>query len=321
MIKRISSLRIGHFMAQYAIAFVLFALIAFFSFTLDNFLTVNNIVNILRQVSMLGICAVGMATVIIIGKIDLSQGAVMALTGIILAKLMLAGVHPSIAVIIVLVCSPLIGIFNAIFIYEVKLHPLIATMATQQVLRAIGYLISGGLPVFGFTRSFTIIGQGHVGFLPIPVIIMLSTFAIGYVFLNKTRLGRYIYGTGSNEEAAKLSGVNVRKTMYTAFGISSFTATIAGVVMLSRVNSAQPFAAIGYETDIIIGSVLGGVSMMGGEGNLLKVIFGVSIMGTMINGMTMHNVSEYYQILVKGLVLLAAMTYDMVGRRRAEKKV
>ena len=321
MKKILARLKIGSFMSQYAIVFVLLGLITFFSLTLDTFLSVRNIANIFRQISMYGICSVGMATVIIIGKIDLSQGAVMAITGIVLAKLMLAGVHPVSACVVVLAFSPLIGIFNGIFVHEVKLHPLIATMATQQVLRSVGYLVSGGLPVFGFTRSFTVIGQGYVGFIPIPVIIMFVTFAAGYVFLTKTRMGRYIYGTGSNEEATKLSGVSVRKTMYTAFAISSFTASIAGVVMLSRVNSAQPYAAVGYETDIIIGSVLGGISMAGGEGNLLKVIFGVSIMGTMVNGMTMHNISEYYQMLLKGLVLLAAMTYDMAGRRRAERKI
>lgn len=322
--RKINFESFSKYLSKYAIVIVVVALFAFFSIRLDGFLTVKNVTNILRQVSIYGICAVGMSIVIITANIDLSQGSTIGLVGILLARLMNAGVHPAIACLIVLAGSPLIGCINTFFIYEIKLHPMITTLAMQQVLRAVAYLVSGGLPVYGFTKSypgFKVIGQGYLGFLPVPVVIMFVIYVLAYIFLNRMRLGRYIYGVGSNAEAAKLSGINVRFINYLAFCISSLMSAIAGIVMLSRVNSAQPYAGDGYDTFMIIGSVLGGVSMAGGEGRIINVIFGVLVIGTLVNGMTMMNISEYWQMLVKGLIMLAAMSCDMLSRKRSVSKV
>jgi ribose/xylose/arabinose/galactoside ABC-type transport system permease subunit len=188
-------------------------------------------------------------------------------------------------------------------------------------VRGIAYIITGGLPVFGFNRSFTALGQGYWGVVPIPVIVMLIVFAFGIVFLSKTRLGRHIYGVGGNEEASRLSGVHVKKIKYLVYGLAGFMSSLAGVVLLARVNSGQPNAGAGYEMDVITGVVLGGVSMSGGQGRLIMVVVGVMIMGILTNGMTMLTINEYVQQFVKGMVLIGAVALDSLIKSQKAKQI
>lgn len=306
-------------LSQFAIYIALLALIIVFSFTAKGFLTVNNMFNILRQVSVHGIAAVGMTFVILTGGIDISVGAVMGLSGICAATLMVNGIHPVLASILACVVGLVIGVINGVFVYEVQIPPMIVTLSTLSIARGLAFIISGGLPVSRFPKSFSALGQGYVGPIPVPVITMVICFAIGWVILEKLNFGRYVYGVGSNPEAARLSGTNVRQVIYSVYIISGVLAAFAGIVLLSRVNSGQPNAGDTYEMDIITAVVMGGVSTSGGEGKIINVVIGLLFMGVLLNGMMILNVPDYYQRLVKGFVLLLAISYDKLSQRRASR--
>ena len=189
-------MKVSKIISKYGIYLVLIAMTAYFSFASEAFLTSQNIFNILRQVAVVGIAAVGMTFVMLTGGIDLSVGSIIGVTGIATAQFMVMGVHPILAVILALILGIIMGLANAFIINEFKVPPLIVTLGMMTALRGVAYLITGGLPVFGFTESFTLIGQGYIGIIPVPVIIMLVAFALGYIVLNKFTVGRYIYGVG-----------------------------------------------------------------------------------------------------------------------------
>lgn len=301
---------------KYAIYIVLLALVIFFSIASDVFLSFENIMNVLRQVSVVGIVAVGMTFVILTGGIDLSVGTVIAVTGVVTAQLMVNGVHPILAILASIGIAIVIGIFNAFFTHEFKLNPMIVTLGVMTILKGVSYIVTGGLPVYGFSEEFKIIGQGYIGPVPIPIIIMLVCFAIGYFILNYTSFGTAVYGLGGNEEAVRLAGINIRKTKYGVFVICAILSAIAGIVLLSRVNNAQPNAGIGYEMDVITGVVLGGVSMSGGEGKITGVFVGILVMAVLANGMLLMGISEYFQWVVKGSVMLLAISYDKIIKKK-----
>ena len=183
-------------------------------------------------------------------------------------------------------------------------------------MRGVAFIISGGLPVFGFPSTFAKLGQGYLWIVPVPVIIMVVIFALGFLLLNSTRFGRYVYGVGGNEEATRLSGVGVKSIKYLVYAISGFLSGLAGIVLLSRINSGQPKAGTGYEMDVVTAVVLGGVSINGGEGKIGFVVVGVLIMGVLTNGMILMNINEYVQWVVKGLVLVAAVGFDRLSQQR-----
>lgn len=304
-----------NFLSKYAIYVVLLALIVIFSVSSNTFFSETNLFNILRQVSVIGVVAVGMTMVILTGGIDLSVGSVIAVSGVMTAKLMVSGVNPFLAIVITLLVSTLFGLTNAIFVHEFKINPLIVTLGMLTVLKGVSYIITKGLPVFGFPDYFSVIGQGYIGIIPIPVIIMVVVFLVGHFILKYTVFGTYIYGIGGNEEATRLAGVNIRKTKYAVYMLNSVLAALAGIVLLSRVNTALPNAGQSYELDVITGVVLGGVSMSGGEGKISGVFAGILVMAVLGNGMLMMGVSEYYQWVVKGVVMLLAVTYDSIIKK------
>lgn len=300
---------------RYAIYFVLVFIIILFAVLNPVFLTPTNLINILRQTSIIGILAVGMTFVILTGGIDLSIAGVIACTGVITAQLMLVGLHPVFACLASIVFAVLVGMINAFFTHEFKLNPMIVTLATLQILNGIAYILTGGIPVYGFTESFKVIGQGYLGFIPVPVIIMVVLFLIGHFILKYTSFGQTVYGIGGNEEAVRLTGIDIRFNKYKVYVLCSVLAAIAGMVLLSRVNNAQPNAGDGYEMDVITGVVLGGVSMSGGEGKISGVFAGILVMAVLGNGMLLMNISEYYQWVVKGIVMLAAISYDRIIKK------
>jgi ribose transport system permease protein len=207
-------------------------------------------------------------------------------------------------------------LINGLFVAYIRVPALITTLAMMTILRGLCFVLCAGMPVWGLPESFKILGQGYVGPMPIPVLIMLGVFAVGWVFLNRTRNGRYVYGLGGNREAVRLSGVYTVRVETLVYVISGFLTGLAGIIMLSRINTGQPKIGAGYEMDVITAVVLGGVSIMGGEGSLLGVLIGVLITGVLANGMILMDVSEYYQQITKGLVLLAAVTFDTLAKRR-----
>lgn len=300
----------GKMLAEYAIIVIFIVLFVVMSIFAPNFFTGNNMVNILRQVSISGICAVGMTFVMLTGGIDLSVGAILGVSGVLTAMMMLKGIPSFLASIIALALGVVIGGITGAIIHYIEIPPMIATLGTMTSLRGVAYLITGGTPVFGFDESYSKIGQGHVGVIPIPVIILAIVYVIGIFVLSRTKFSRYVYGIGGNQEVARLSGIKVARVKIAVYAISGFCSALAGLVMLGRVNSGQPRAGESYEMDVITAVVLGGVSLNGGVGNLSHVIFGVLIIGVLTNGMTMMAVDDYWQRVVKGLILLLAVSFD-----------
>ncbi len=309
-------------LGNYGIIFVLIALIAWFSIASNRFLMADNIFNVLRQVSIVGIISVGMTFILLTGGIDLSVGSVAGFACVGAAILMTKmSVHPFVACLIMCLVGVGFGLANGFFIAQLSVPPLIATLGMMTSIRGIAYIITGGLPVFGFDPDFTILGQGYISIIPIPVLIMAAVFIFGIIFLSRTRSGRYIYGVGGNEEASRLSGVNVKKIKYLVYAVGGFMSALAGVVLLARINSGQPNAGTGYEMDVITAVVLGGVSIVGGQGKLGMVIIGVLIMGILTNGMTMLSINEFVQQFVKGLVLIFAVAFDQFIKAQRLKEV
>lgn len=310
---------VNTFIAEYAIILIFILLFAAMSLFAPNFFTAGNMANVLRQVSINGLCAIGMTFVILTGGIDLSVGAIIGVSGVLTAMMMLHNVPPVLASAISLALCTLIGLATGLLISYIEIPPMVATMGTMTSLRGVAYLITGGTPVFGFHPGYAVIGQGYVGSVPIPVIILAVSFAAGIFFLSRTRYSRYIYGVGGNEEVARLSGINVHKVKGFVYAVSGFCSALAGLVMLGRLNSGQPRAGEGYEMDVITAVVLGGVSLTGGVGKLGHVVFGVLIIGVLTNGMTMMAVDDYWQRVVKGLVLLLAVGFDRFIQKKQQK--
>ncbi len=293
-------------------------LVIFFTIKSPRFMSLANISNVLRQMSVVGIATVGMTMIIITGGIDLSIGSVVALSSVILAKLLVSGMSIIPAIIITLLAGVGLGLTNAILINKLNIPPLIATLGTITIYRGLAYITTGGLSVFGFPEQFRFIGQGYIGGFPVPVIIQIIVYAIGFFILYKTPMGRYIYGIGSNENASYLSGINVKKVKYFVYIFSGILGALAGVVTLSRINSGLPNTATGFELDVVTAVVLGGVSVKGGEGHLAGSIIGCLIIGVLSNGMILLGIEEYYQMLVKGIVLIAAVGIDIKVRNTAK---
>ena len=296
------------------ILLILIGISVFFTFMSSAFLNADNFLNVFRQVSMIGIAGVGMICVMLTGGIDLSVSSQVTLVNIVGAYMMVNnGYPPVLASIICIITTTVVGTINGILVSYVKLNPMMETLCMQEILKGLSYIISQGSPIFGFQDSFKILGQGYIGVIPIPVIVMLISAFVGYIFLSKSYLGRYLYAIGGNEEATKLSGVKTKNVKVMAYMLSGFFSGLAGIVWLSRVNSGQPTTGLGFEFDVISGIVLGGVSILGGEGDVVGAILGVIVIG-LLNGLVLLNIGEYSQLLIKGLVLLLAISMDSFKR-------
>ncbi|MDR0527216.1 MAG: ABC transporter permease [Spirochaetaceae bacterium] len=306
---------------EYGIYLALIILVIFFSsVTGGKFQRPQNILNVMRQISMLGIASVGMAFVLLLGGIDLSIGSNITLVNIVASWLMVnAGFNPVIACFVALVMSIAVGFGNGWIIANIKMPPLIVTLASMTILEGIAYMICNGVPIFGFPKWFEVIGQGYAGPIPIPVIIMIVILAIGAFILNETYFGRYFYAVGGNEEASALSGINVKRVKYLAYTLSGFFAGIAGIVMLSRTMSGQALAGKGFEFDVLTAVVLGGVSINGGSGRISNVVAGILILGVLSNGMVLMDLSQYTQMVLKGAVLMAAVGFDCLQKAKKSK--
>lgn len=306
------------FFGKFGILLFLIVLGIVFTILNKSFFTGSNIINIFRQVSMLGIVAIGMTFIMITGGVDLSVGSMGALTGVITAVLMVKGlVHPVIAVILGLLLGTLLGLINGVIIVQLKIPPLIATLGTFTIFRGFCYVITKGLPIFGFPRQFSVIGEGYLWIIPIPVLIFIIIFILGYLLLHRTYIGRYIFAIGGNEEAARLSGINIKGIKLLVFTIGGFLSGVTGIIMVSRLGSGQPSVLTGFELTVITAVVLGGVSFTGGEGNMFGMLIGVLILGVLANGLIMINVDMYWQWVVNGAVLITAVALDKVSKGKS----
>jgi ribose transport system permease protein len=306
-----------NFFNKYGIVFVLAGLVAFFSVTSGSFLTVRNLMNVARQVSMLGIASVGMMFVILTGGIDLSVGAVMSFVNVVCAYLMVKmGFHPLTAVFCSIALAALAGYVSGVFITVIGVPPFISTLAFMNILNGTAFIISRGMPIFGYPREFNVLGQGYVSFVPIPVIIMIAVMLLGAFILNKTYFGRYFYAIGGNEMASNLSGINVGRTIRMIYMLSSVFAALAGIIMLSRLSSGVATTGAGFEFQVITAVVLGGVSINGGSGKIFGVLMGVLIIGVLSNGLILLNLNEYVQKVLQGIVLMGAVSVDCISKRK-----
>ncbi|MCI9248018.1 MAG: ABC transporter permease [Dorea sp.] len=303
-----------------AIWVVLIVLAIVFTVANPRFISPSNLLTLLRQVSMYGIASIGMTFVILLGDIDLSTGTIISFVNIICAYMMVnMGINPVVAVIISIIAATLIGVMNGFMVSTVGIPAIIATYATQTAFMGLALIICGGMPISGFSQGFAMIGQGYIGIIPIPVIIMIICFAIGSFILNKTYFGRYFYAVGGNVEAAKLSGIRVGRIKYLVFAISGFFAGLAGIVMLSRTASGNASAgADGFEFEVITCVVLGGVSITGGLGKMSGVVAGTFIIGALKNGMVLMNVNSYVQKIVMGVVLALAVGFDCMQNKKRQ---
>lgn len=313
--KRIRKVLFG----ENGLVIVLIGMFVLFSFITPNFLDLTNMFNVSRQIASLGICSVGMTIVMVSGGIDLSLGFQISLVNVVCAKLMVDYSWPPIlAILVVIFMGTSLGILNGIIVVKSGVASLIVTLAMMNILKGASYLISRGLPIFGFPESFSIPGQSNFLGIPISMLVMLLVFIAGAIVLKSTYFGRYFYAIGSNEEAAKLSGINTGKLKILAFGICGFLSALGGVLLLSRTNSGLSSNGSGFEFNVITACVLGGISATGGKGNIFGAIVGVLIVGFLDNGLLLMSVSEYIQLVIKGLLMLLAVIYDTVSRRRSE---
>lgn len=314
--KSLSKDRVFRLVFEYGIVLVLVLLVLTFSLASPNFFTVNTLTTILGQVSVIGVIAIGMTVVLLIGSIDLSVGAIAGVVSVSAGFMMSGGVPTWAAVLLSLVIGVVVGLFNAFSITTLKVPSLIGTLAVMTALRGVAYLMSNGTPIYDIDPDFKQLAQGSFLSVPIPGILFILLFLVVAVLLNRAKIGRQIYGVGGNEEASRLSGVPVTRIKYLVFAVSGLLSAVGGLLLLARTNSGQPSAGAGYELDVITAVVLGGVAISGGKGRLWLVVVGVLIMGTLSTGMIMTNINDYVQQVVKGLILLAAVAFSQMTARR-----
>ena len=291
---------------------VLLLLFITLTFTSPVFLTSDNLITVLLQISINVFLALGMTFVIILAGIDLSVGAIIALTGTLTVGLIVsAGMPIYLAIIIGILIGTAIGFLNGVIVSQFKLPAFIVTLATMNIAQGIAYIYSGGQSQRITNDAFTSIGTGQLfGFLPLPVLYMFIFIFIFSVLLNKTKFGTYIYAIGGNREAARLSGVATKKVEIAVYTLTGFLAAFAGIVLSARMYSGQPSVGQGYEMDAIAACVLGGVSMAGGRGRISGVVFGAIVIGIISNGLKLLGVISFWQLVVKGLIILIAILVD-----------
>jgi ribose transport system permease protein len=282
------------------------------AFMSPNFLTVGNSFDVMRQVSINALIAFGMTLSILLGGIDLSVGSILAVSSVLAAMMMRGGHGAGLAVGIAVLAGAGMGSLNGVIIARGRVAPFIATLGMLTLLRGVALVLSNGSPISGFSSHFfAMLGGGYVArLIPVPVVLMLAMFAVFWFVLTRTVFGRHVYATGGNAEAAKLSGVNTNRVQLLAYTVSGAMAALAGVILTSRLDSAQPTAGAGYELDAITAVVLGGTSLAGGRGWIFGTLVGALLIGVLNNGLNLMGVSSFYQQVVKGSVILLAVLLD-----------
>lgn len=308
---------------RYGVALILLVLLIAFTIINPVFMTMQNVINIFKQVSIMGIMAVGMTFVLLTGGIELSMGAVVSLVCVTLSMYVVkAGIPIGVAMLLCLLEATVVGFINGIIIAKIKVPPLIMTLGTSTFLEGFNFTICGGLPIYGLPNSLKWAGQYNVfGVLPVLVIVMILMLLLGMFVLNKTYTGRYFYAIGSNEDATALSGINADRVRMLAYGMAGFTAGVAGILMLGRIGSGQPGAGDSLGMDVLTACVLGGVSLTGGKGKVSNAFIGILIIGVLSNGMAIAGMGPFPQKMVKGLVLIFAVVVDRLQYVKIRKKV
>ncbi|QTL96753.1 ribose ABC transporter permease [Iocasia frigidifontis] len=291
------------------------------SFSSPHFLTLTNLMNILRQSSLIGIVAAGMTFIIITGGIDLSVGSVLSLSSCLTAGMIVNyGWNIWLAIMLGLLIGALFGLINGLLITQIPLPPFIATLGIMGVARGLAFVYTGGAPIYTFPESFKYIGQGMIGVIPFPAILMLLVYLVFFLVLKRTKLGRYSYAIGGNEEAAILSGISTGRYKAMVYAMTGFLSALAGLVLAARLDAATSVAGDGFELDVIAAVVIGGTSLSGGQGGVIGSLIGALIMGVVRNGLNLLLVSSHWQRVILGLIILAAVTVDVLRKKSSSNK-
>ncbi|QUI21157.1 ABC transporter permease [Vallitalea pronyensis] len=302
--------RNGELLKRYGMVLILLLMVVGFTVVKPVFFRSANIINIFRQVSVIGTIAFGVTLIIITGGIDLSSGSVVALVGVITASFAAPGQNVFIAVLIGLLIGAACGLFNGTVLAVTGIPPFIVTLGMMTAARGAALLFTGGRPVSNLSESFLTIGSGTVGIIPVPVIIFLSMGILTHILLRKTRFGKSIYAIGGNEQAAKVCGINVKKAIIIVYGFAGLMSAVAGIILTARVSSGNPTAGLSYELDAIASAVIGGTSLTGGVGYISGTIIGALIIGVLNNGLTLVGVSPDWQQIIKAIIIVGAVVLD-----------
>ncbi len=282
------------------------------------FLNMDNLVNVLRQVSINAILAIGITYTLITIGVDLSVGSTVAMSGVLAVAMSSSfGVNVWVAILCGIILGALAGLANGFVISRTGMPPFIVTLATQLSIRGIAYVITEGKPITSTDKVLNYIGNGYFLNVPVPVIIMIVIAIIASIILNKTKFGRHMYATGGNKEAAIYSGINVKNIQLAVYVICGILAAVAGIILAARMYSGQPTVGVGYEGDAVAATVVGGTSFSGGVGTIGGVMLGALVIGILNNGMNLLKIPYYYQLIVKGLVILLAVYIDTVKKKKS----
>ncbi len=307
-------LSFSEFYVKYGTLFIFIVIFVIAAILNNRFLTVNNITNILRQNTVYAILAFGATFVIILGHINVSYGTVAALAGCVAAMVARNTGSMTLAVLAAVAVGLTAGVINGFFVTKFQVPAFIVTLAMQSMAQGFVFLFTNAKPITGLPDTFKIAGQGTIGFIPVPVIIMILFFGFSWVLLNKTKYGRYVYAVGGNINAAQVSGIRTKNIVRLAFIFDGILTGIAGVILMSRINSGYPSAGEGYEFDAITAVVVGGTSLSGGIGTMTGTFVGALIVGIINNILNLMNVNTYWQYAVRGFIILIAVVADILSK-------
>lgn len=322
--------KLREFLGKYGIYLVLVAMVLAMSFMSPVFLSQDNLMNIVRQVAVIGLISLGVTLVIISKGIDLSSGSTLALTAVMAASFGQAGdwaakMYPNIPelpvivpILVALAVGTAVGTFNGLLVARTGIPAFIATLGTYVSVRGLALLYSDGRPISTLTESYQFIGQGYVLGIPVPVLLFLAFAFVTWVMLNHTKFGKNIYAIGGNVVAAEVSGVNVQRNLIKIYMYAGMLAGVAGLVLSARLNTGQPGMGVAYELDAIAATTIGGTSHSGGIGTIQGAVVGTLILGVLNNGLNLMGVSAYWQQIIKGIIIVSAVIIDM--RKNAKKK-
>ncbi len=293
----------------------LFVIGIIFTILSPYFLSVNNLLTVATQTAIIAIIAIGQTYVMITTGIDLSIGSNIALSGMVAGMAMAAGLPIPVAITMALLSGCLVGLLNGVMVSYGRIPPFIATLGTMTAIRGVSLTLTQGIPISGLPKNFTIMGTGSIAGIPIPVILMVVLTVIFGFVLARTKLGRHVYATGSNLDAARLSGIDTKAVLIKVYVISGFLAAFAGLIMAARIISSQPSAGDGYELDAVASSVIGGTSTLGGEGLIGGTFIGAFIIGILRNGLNLVGVSPFIQKIIIGVVIVGSVFMDRIKRK------
>jgi ribose/xylose/arabinose/galactoside ABC-type transport system permease subunit len=309
--------RIKNLLQRFGLLAVILLLVLIISLIKPVFMSGENIINVLRQVSINGVLAIGITFVIMTGGIDLSIGSIVAITAVIIGSLLEKGYGLAASISISMTAALAFGLFNGLLIAVGGLPPFIATLSNMTIARGFALVYANGRNFVIVHDGFLRIGKGSIFGIPIPIWILLAVCILAYIVFNFTVFGRHIYAFGGNRQAAKLAGVRTRLVEISAYMITGLMSGLAAIILASRTSAGQPTAGTGYELDAIAAAAIGGISMVGGSGTIGGTIMGFIIIGVMLNSLTLLNVSSFYQQIVKGIIIIVAVMLDMQAKRRS----